>query len=136
LWLRRTRAGIALFEEVVVALELLYNIDTGIDSAESLQTQGNWRKSLRTTHTIPQSHNRRKPFAHEVDEEEEKIRAQPLSGTIPPEIIDAKQNSSWQEHKPNTHPETTGTRRNQSLTTTDGRASEADKSATGELGQG
>ena len=82
------RAGIAPFEEVVAALELLYNIDTGIDLAKV------YRLGLLAEKAFALPIQFHKPiigenlFAHEVDEEEEKILAQPLLvEPFPPEII-------------------------------------------------
>jgi len=82
------RAGIAPFEEVVASLELLYNIDTGVD-LEKVYRLG---QSAEKAFALPiQFH---KPiigenlFAHEVDDEVETMRAQPLLfEPFPPEIV-------------------------------------------------
>lgn len=82
------RAGIAPFEEVVATLELLYNIDTGVDLAKV------YRLALLAEKAFALPIQFHKPiigenlFAHEVDEEEEKILTQPLLvQPFPPEII-------------------------------------------------
>jgi len=82
------RAGIAPFEEVVTALELLYNIDTGVDLGRVYRLSQTAEKAF----AVPiQFH---KPivgdgiFAHEVDQELEEMRAHPLLfEPFPPEIV-------------------------------------------------
>jgi len=82
------RAGIAPFEEVVTSLELLYNIDTGVD----LEKVYRLAQSAEKAFALPiQFH---KPiigdnlFSREVDDEVEKLRAQPLLfEPFPPEIV-------------------------------------------------
>jgi len=82
------RAGLAPFEEVVIALELLYNIDTGIDLERIYRLAQLTEKSF----ALPiQFH---KPivgdtnFSHEVDEHVEGMLAHPLMyEPFPPEII-------------------------------------------------
>jgi methanogen homocitrate synthase len=82
------RAGIAPFEEVVTALELLYNIDTGVDLGRVYRLAQSAEKAF----ALPvQSH---KPiigdgiFAHEVDQELEEMQAHPLLfEPFPPEIV-------------------------------------------------
>jgi isopropylmalate/homocitrate/citramalate synthase len=82
------RAGIAPFEEVVTALELLYNIDTGVDLGRVYRLAQSAEKAF----ALPiQFH---KPiigdgiFAHEVDRELEEMRAHPLLfEPFPPEIV-------------------------------------------------
>jgi isopropylmalate/homocitrate/citramalate synthase len=82
------RAGIAAFEEVVTALELLYNIDTGVDLGRVYRLAQSAEKAF----ALPiQFH---KPiigdgiFAHEVDRELEEMRAHPLLfEPFPPEIV-------------------------------------------------
>jgi isopropylmalate/homocitrate/citramalate synthase len=82
------RAGIAPFEEVVVALELLYNIDTGVDLGKVYRLSQSAEKAF----ALPiQFH---KPiigdgiFAHEVDQELGEMQAQPLLfEPFPPEIV-------------------------------------------------
>ena len=82
------RAGIAPFEEVVASLELLYNIDTGIDLGKV------YRLALLAEKAFALPIQFHKPiigenlFAHEVDEEMDKIVEQPmLFEPFPPEII-------------------------------------------------
>jgi isopropylmalate/homocitrate/citramalate synthase len=82
------RAGIAPFEEVVTALELLYNIDTGVDLGRVYRLSQSAEKAF----ALPiQFH---KPiigdgiFAHEVDQKLEEMQAQPLLfEPFPPEIV-------------------------------------------------
>ncbi len=82
------RAGIAPFEEVVTALELLYNIDTGIDLGKIYRLSQSAEKAF----ALPiQFH---KPiigdgiFAHEVDQQLEEMQSQPLLfEPFPPEIV-------------------------------------------------
>jgi len=82
------RAGIAAFEEVVTALELLYNIDTGVDLGRVYRLAQSAEKAF----AMPiQFH---KPivgdgiFAHEVDQELEEMQAHPLLfEPFPPEIV-------------------------------------------------
>jgi isopropylmalate/homocitrate/citramalate synthase len=82
------RAGIAPFEEVVAALELLYNIDTGIDLSKVYRLSQLAEKAFALPIQFHKSIIGENLFAHEVDEEEEKIRAQPmLVEPFPPEII-------------------------------------------------
>jgi isopropylmalate/homocitrate/citramalate synthase len=82
------RAGITPFEEVATALELLYNLDTGIDLGKI------YRLGLLAEKAFAMPIQFHKPiigenlFAHEIDEEVEKLQAQPmLSEPFPPEII-------------------------------------------------
>jgi D-citramalate synthase len=82
------RAGLAPFEEVVLALELLYNLDTGVD----LERVYRLSQSAEKAFALPiQFH---KPiigdniFAHEVYEDVEEMLAQPLLfEPFPPEIV-------------------------------------------------
>lgn len=82
------RAGIAPFEEVVTALELLYNIDAGIDLGKIYRLSQSAEKAF----ALPiQFH---KPiigdgiFAHEVDQQLEEMQSQPLLfEPFPPEIV-------------------------------------------------
>jgi 2-isopropylmalate synthase len=82
------RAGIAPFEEVATALELLYNIDTGVDLGRVYRLSQLAGKAF----ALPiQFH---KPiigdgiFAHEVDQELEEMQAHPLLfEPFPPEIV-------------------------------------------------
>jgi len=82
------RAGLAPFEEVVTALELLYNIDTGVDLGKIYRISQLAEKAF----ALPiQFH---KPiigegiFAHEVDQQLEELQMQPLLfEPFPPEIV-------------------------------------------------
>jgi isopropylmalate/homocitrate/citramalate synthase len=82
------RAGIASFEEVVTALELLFNIDTGVDLGKVYRLSQLAEKAFAS----PIQFN--KPivgdgiFAHEVDQELEEMQAHPLLfEPFPPEIV-------------------------------------------------
>jgi isopropylmalate/homocitrate/citramalate synthase len=82
------RAGIAPFEEVVTALELLYNIDTGIDLSKVSRLGQLAEKAFALPIQFHKPIIGENLFTHEVDEEEEKILAQPLLvEPFPPEII-------------------------------------------------
>jgi isopropylmalate/homocitrate/citramalate synthase len=82
------RAGIAALEEVAATLELLYNIDTGVDLGKVYRLAQSAEKAF----AMPiQFH---KPivgdgiFAHEVDQELEEMQAHPLLfEPFPPEIV-------------------------------------------------
>ena len=82
------RAGLAPLEEVATALELLFNIDTGVDLGRVYRLSQSAEKAF----AMPiQFH---KPivgdgiFAHEVDQELEEMRAHPLLfEPFPPEIV-------------------------------------------------
>jgi isopropylmalate/homocitrate/citramalate synthase len=82
------RAGIAPFEEVVIALELLYNIDTGVDLGRV------YRLSQLAEKAFANPIQFHKPivgdgiFAHEVDQALEEMQAHPLLfEPFPPEIV-------------------------------------------------
>ena len=82
------RAGIAPFEEVVTALELLYNLDTGVDLAKVYRLGQLAEKAFAMPIQFHKPIIGENLFTHEVDEEVEKIQAQPLlSEPFPPEII-------------------------------------------------
>jgi len=82
------RAGIAPFEEVVVALELLYNIDTGVDLAKVYRIGQAAEKAFALPIQFHKPIIGENLFSHEVDEEEEKILSQPmLVQPFPPEIV-------------------------------------------------
>jgi isopropylmalate/homocitrate/citramalate synthase len=72
------RAGLAPFEEVATALELLYNIDTGVDLGRVYRLAQSAGKAL----ALPVQFH--KPiigdgiFTHEVDQELEEMQAHPL----------------------------------------------------------
>ncbi len=82
------RAGIAPFEEVVAALELLYNIDTGVDQGRIYRLAQTAEKAF----ALPiQFH---KPiigdavFTHEIDQALEEMQSTPmLYEPFPPEIV-------------------------------------------------
>jgi isopropylmalate/homocitrate/citramalate synthase len=87
------RAGIAPFEEVVTALELLYNIDTGVDLGRIHRLSQSAQKAF----ALPiQFH---KPiigdsiFAHEIDQGLEEMQAHPLLfEPFPPQIVGRETN--------------------------------------------
>jgi len=82
------RAGIAPFEEVVTALELLYNIDTGIDLSKVYRLGQLAEKAFALPIQFHKPIIGENLFMHEIDEEVEKVQAQPLlSEPFPPEII-------------------------------------------------
>jgi len=82
------RAGIAPFEEVATSLELLYNIDTGVDLGRVYRLAQSAGKAL----ALPLQFH--KPivgdgiFTHEVDQELEEMQAHPLLfEPFPPQIV-------------------------------------------------
>jgi isopropylmalate/homocitrate/citramalate synthase len=82
------RAGLAPFEEVATALELLYNIDTGIDLGRVYRLAQSAGKAF----ALPVQFH--KPiigdgiFTHEVDQELEEMQAHPLLfEPFPPQIV-------------------------------------------------
>ncbi len=82
------RSGIAPFEEVATALELLYNIDTGVDLARVHRLAQSAGKAL----ALPLQFH--KPivgdgiFTHEVDQDLEEMQAHPLLfEPFPPQIV-------------------------------------------------
>jgi len=82
------RAGIAPFEEVATALELLYNIDTGVDLGRVYRLAQSAGKAF----ALPVQFH--KPiigdsiFTHEVDQDLEEMRAHPLLfEPFPPQIV-------------------------------------------------
>jgi isopropylmalate/homocitrate/citramalate synthase len=82
------RAGIAPFEEVVAALELLYNIDTGIDLGKVTRLAQLAEKAFALPIQFHKPIIGENLFSHEVDEEVEKMLAQPmLFEPFPPEIV-------------------------------------------------
>ncbi len=82
------RAGIAPFEEVVASLELLYNIDTGVDLEKVYRVAQAAEKAFALPIQFHKSVIGDNLFAHEVDDEIETMRAQPLLfEPFPPEIV-------------------------------------------------
>jgi len=82
------RAGIAPFEEVVACLELLYNIDTGVDLEKVYRLSQSAEKAFALPIQFHKPIIGENLFAHEVDEEVEKMLAQPLLfEPFPPEIV-------------------------------------------------
>jgi isopropylmalate/homocitrate/citramalate synthase len=82
------RAGIAPFEEVVASLELLYNIDTGVDLEKVYRVAQSAEKAFALPIQFHKPLIGENLFAHEVDDEIETMRAQPLLfAPFPPEIV-------------------------------------------------
>jgi len=82
------RAGIAPFEEVVTAAELLYNIDTGIDMGKIYRIAQTAEKAFALPIQFHKPIIGENIFTHEVEEEVEEMMAQPLLyEPFPPEIV-------------------------------------------------
>ncbi len=82
------RAGLAPFEEVVAALELLYNIDTGVDMERIYRLAQLTEKSFALPIQFHKPVVGDTTFAHEVDEHVEGMLAHPLMfEPFPPEIV-------------------------------------------------
>ena len=82
------RAGITPFEEVVASLELLYNIDTGVDLEKIYRVSQSAEKAFALPIQFHKSIIGDNLFAHEVDDELETMREQPLLfEPFPPEIV-------------------------------------------------
>jgi isopropylmalate/homocitrate/citramalate synthase len=82
------RAGIAPFEEVVTAAELLYNIDTGIDMGKIYRIAQSAEKAFALPIQFHKPIIGENIFTHEVEEEVEEMMAQPLVyEPFPPEIV-------------------------------------------------
>ncbi len=82
------RAGIAPFEEVVAALELLFNIDTGIDLAKINRVSQAAEKAFALPIQFHKPIVGENIFAHEVEEQVEEVMAYPLLfEPFPPEIV-------------------------------------------------
>jgi 2-isopropylmalate synthase len=82
------RAGLASFEEVVTALELLYNIDTGIDLERIYRLAQLTEKSFALPIQFHKPIVGDNSFTHEVDEHVEGMLAHPLMfEPFPPEIV-------------------------------------------------
>jgi len=83
------RAGIAPLEEVVMALELLYNIDTGIDVKKLYRLVQQAEKSFALPIQFHKPIAGDNAFSHEVDEHVNGMLAHPLIyEPFPPEMID------------------------------------------------
>jgi isopropylmalate/homocitrate/citramalate synthase len=82
------RAGLAPFEEVVAGLELLYNIDTGIDMERIYRLAQLTEKSFALPIQFHKPIVGDTTFTHEVDEHVEGMLAHPLMfEPFPPEIV-------------------------------------------------
>jgi isopropylmalate/homocitrate/citramalate synthase len=82
------RAGIAAFEEVVTALELLYNVDTGVDLGRVYRLAQSAEKALAMPIQFHKPIVGDSIFAHEVDQELEEMQAHPLLfEPFPPAIV-------------------------------------------------
>jgi isopropylmalate/homocitrate/citramalate synthase len=82
------RAGIAPFEEVVTATELLYNIDTGIDLGKIYRLAQSTEKAFALPIQFHKPIIGENIFTHEVEEEVEEMMANPLVfEPFPPEIV-------------------------------------------------
>jgi isopropylmalate/homocitrate/citramalate synthase len=82
------RSGLAPFEEVVTALELLYNIETGIDMERIYRLAQLAEKSFALPIQFHKPIVGDTTFAHEVDEHVEGMLAHPLMfEPFPPEIV-------------------------------------------------
>jgi 2-isopropylmalate synthase len=82
------RAGLAPFEEVVTALELLYNIDTGIDMERIYRLAQLTEKSFALPIQFHKPIVGDTTFTHEVDEHVEGMLQHPLMfEPFPPEIV-------------------------------------------------
>ncbi|MEM3550024.1 MAG: 2-isopropylmalate synthase [Candidatus Bathyarchaeia archaeon] len=83
------RAGVAPFEEVVTCLELLYNIDTGIDMKRIYRLAQQAEKSFALPIQFHKPIIGDNAFAYEVDEHIEGMLAHPLIyEPFPPEMIE------------------------------------------------
>ena len=82
------RAGIAPFEEVVTALELLYNLDTGVDLSKIYRLSQSAEKAFALPIQFHKPMIGEYIFSHEVDRQLEELQAQPLLfEPFPPEIV-------------------------------------------------
>jgi len=82
------RAGLAPFEEVVTALELLYNVETGVDMERIYRLAQLTEKSFALPIQFHKPVVGDTTFAHEVDEHVEGMLEHPLMfEPFPPEIV-------------------------------------------------
>jgi isopropylmalate/homocitrate/citramalate synthase len=82
------RAGIAPFEEVVTALELLYNIETGIDLGKIYRLAQSAEKAFALPIQLNKSIIGENIFTHQVEEQIQETMANPLLfEPFPPEIV-------------------------------------------------
>jgi isopropylmalate/homocitrate/citramalate synthase len=82
------RAGLAAFEEVVTALELLYNIDTGVDLGRVYRLAQSAEKAFAMPIQLHKPIVGDGIFAHEVDQALEEMQAHPLLfEPFPPQIV-------------------------------------------------
>jgi len=82
------RAGIAALEEVAATLELLYNIDTGVDLGKVYRLAQSAEKAFAMPIQLHKPIVGDGIFAHEVDQELEEMQAHPLLfEPFPPEIV-------------------------------------------------
>jgi isopropylmalate/homocitrate/citramalate synthase len=82
------RAGLAAFEEVVTALELLYNIDTGVDLGRVYRLVQSAEKAFAMPIQLHKPIVGDGIFAHEVDQALEEMQAHPLLfEPFPPQIV-------------------------------------------------
>lgn len=82
------RAGIAPFEEVVTAAELLYNLDTGVDMGKIYRIAQSAEKAFAMPIQFHKPIIGENIFTHEVEEEVEEMMSQPLLfEPFPPEIV-------------------------------------------------
>lgn len=83
------RAGVAPIEEVVVALELLYNVDTGIDMSKLYRLSQLAEKSFALPIQFHKPIIGENAFAYEIDERVHAMLAHPLIyEPFPPEIVE------------------------------------------------
>jgi len=83
------RAGVAPLEEVVAALELLYNIDTGVDMKKLYRLAQQAEKSFALPIQFHKPIVGENAFSYEVDEHVEAMLANPLLfEPFPPEMIE------------------------------------------------